>query len=333
MPENRKIQERVDDLATQDDVTTLLTQDRIDAFVPKLAVTLEPFADKQMKLGKAIARLVIKDQRSYDKANELTREIKQNLDDGSVVIDPLIAVANRFHKALTNLRKQVADSADQNKRALAAKLRVFDEAVAAEQARKDQEARAEAERREREARILQEKEAAERRRIAEAEAAERRKEEEAKARVAREASERAAKLRSEKARREAEEAQEAANAAELARQTAEADAEMMRESETMVKAATHDPIDVGHVRAAPVLDRAQGPTFVDNWKGRCTSPELLFRFVLGVPLEAPVAHPELMGLMQVNQSALDAIASAQKSNLSIPGCEPFNDRFMRGNKR
>lgn len=326
---------------------TLLTQSKIDNLITRINVAIDPFVTKQKDLRKAIARLVIKDQKSYDKAGELYDDIKENSNGAVAVVEDMVTLANSLHKGLTGVRKSVTELGKTNQDELAAKLRPFEEWLEKEQARKDEEARVAAEEKERKDREARELKAAEERKAAEDEAERKRQEQEKADKLAEEARTRAEALEeglpenatkeqiaeAKEAKRKARQAEEVASRAKTATMAAEHRVEEKAEIEEIAVAERHDPIDVGHVTAAPVMRSNSAPSWVDNWKGRCDNFEVLVKYIAGIPVSQPFAHLELVALIQVNQSKLDDMGSAQKENLKIPGCVAWNDKFMRGSKR
>ena len=69
-------------LAVRDAVAKIISKDKVESLIVRVKDTMAAFVGRQRELGKQIARLEIKDQKSYDKANELYQSIKGNLDDG-----------------------------------------------------------------------------------------------------------------------------------------------------------------------------------------------------------------------------------------------------------
>jgi len=309
-----------DGLAQRDEAAKLISQDRVDKLITVVKFAMSGFVNRQRELGKQILKLEIKDQVSYDKANELYHSIKGNHDDGLEVVNPVIELANTLHKGLTGARKECDDLAKANKQTLAAKLKVFDDKVAAEQAERDRKARLEAE--ERAARERREREKAER------EAREKKEKADREAREARERAEQLAREaeHDEAVKREAEKAAQKADRLEAKADSAEAVLDI-------ATALREEPIEVQPVTAAPVIQRsASAVTWVDNWKGKCDNLELLLRFIVGVSESQPLAHPECLKLICASVFELDATADAQKELMSIPGCRAVNEKYPRGRK-
>lgn len=310
-------------------LSTLLTQDKVDNLTKRIEVTIAPFVKKQRDLGKKIASLEISDQKSRDRASEYLSEINRNQEEASEIVDPMIELANYLHKSLTGQRKSVVTLRDENKATLSKKLRVYDEAVAEEQRKRDRAAQEKAAQEERERRKKQEDEARAKRLQDEKEAQAKRDEADKKKREADEAAARARQGGDFKAAASAN--AEAERAGELAR-AAESQVEESREVELMTSAAVHDPIDIGHVVGEQVAKKA-AESWVDNWKARENNFAGIVKFIAGIQQDRPLAHPELLALLKLDQKTADDMASAQKENLSIPGLTAWNDKFMRGSKR
>lgn len=103
---------------------------------------------------------------------------------------------------------------------------------------------------------------------------------------------------------------EAAERAENARQDAEA-SKMTAQVVVAASAST----------AAPV---ASGTSVRKTWKARCDDKAKLILFV--------TTHPEYLGLLDVNDSALNQIAKAQKQNMKIDGCVAYEDQSIASRK-
>ena len=103
---------------------------------------------------------------------------------------------------------------------------------------------------------------------------------------------------------------EAAERADNARQ----DAEAAKLTAQVVVAATSSTV-------APV---ASGTSVRKTWKGRCDDKAKLILFV--------TTHPEYLGLLDVNESALSQIAKAQKTNMKIDGCVAYEESSIASRK-
>jgi hypothetical protein len=111
------------------------------------------------------------------------------------------------------------------------------------------------------------------------------------------------------ARREAEE-QRLADAIELEKQGAPAEA---------VEAVISAPVEVfAPVVAAPTYERSKQVVYRDNWGGQCDD---LFKLV-----QAVAKDKSKLGLLQVNQTALNQMAKALKESFAIPGCRAVNNK-------
>lgn len=75
------------------------------------------------------------------------------------------------------------------------------------------------------------------------------------------------------------------------------------------------------VAAAPVT---AGTSIRKTWKGRCTDKMKLLEFI--------IKNPAFIDLVDVNQSALNKIASAQQKNMDIGGCESYQDSSVVSRK-
>jgi len=111
---------------------------------------------------------------------------------------------------------------------------------------------------------------------------------------------------------------DAAKAAELeqaAISTAEAGAVEARSIQMTADLVTAAPVPVAS--AAP---KVSGLSTRKNWKARCVDKIALVRFV--------AANPTFLNLLDVNQSALNQMAKAQKDAMQIGGCEAYPDEVM-----
>jgi hypothetical protein len=305
-------------LATKPAQTQLLTQDKIEALQNRVRVAIEPHVDKQKLLAKQIAKLEITDQATYDKAADLRKAILGNADDAVDIVEPIITLAHSLHKGLTGVRKSVLDLRDLNKRSLDTKLSAWDMKVRQEQERRDRIAREQAEAeeldRKRQAQIEADKKA-EDARIAQDEADE-------KNRLAQEELDKAKQSQDPEA---AAKAQQAA----IDAQAASEHASTQQTNAAVAQAVASKPVDVSHVKAAPVFVASAGPSWVDNWKGRVTNFEAAVKYIVGIPQDRPLAHPELLSLIAINETTLNSTAKAQHDGMAIPGLEAYNAKFLR----
>ena len=72
-----------------------------------------------------------------------------------------------------------------------------------------------------------------------------------------------------------------------------------------------EPVDSAPVQLASFTPKVSGLSYRENWSGRVTDIQKLIQFV--------AEHPEHTHLLDVNQTALNAMARAQKGNMRIPG--------------
>lgn len=114
----------------------------------------------------------------------------------------------------------------------------------------------------------------------------------------------------EQARKEAEE-QRLADAIQMEEQGAPAEV-----VEAMIEApiVSHTP-----VVAAPTYEKSKSVVYRDNWGGTCDD---LFALV-----KAVAKDKSKLGLLQVNQPALNQMARALKDNFAIPGCRAVNNKI------
>lgn len=76
------------------------------------------------------------------------------------------------------------------------------------------------------------------------------------------------------------------------------------------------PVEVAPVYVAPPTPKVQGIAYREDWKAEVTSPIDLVRHV--------AQHPEDIGLLSVNSTALAQMARARKSALRIPGVRAYS---------
>jgi len=193
-----------------------------------------------------------------------------------------------------------------------------------EQARLDAAAKAERERLEAEAREI-EKEVQRKAALEKAEAdriaTELRIKQEAEAKAA---SDLVAKAKTEEAKQAAIKAQdEAAKLAEQQRIKAEQDALNLAESKRIEEEKAKEKAaalkSASLVTTAAITNisvaKTSGASIRGTWKAKCINKSELVKFVC--------EHPEYLGLLDVNASALNATAKAQKENMHVNGCEPY----------
>lgn len=325
-------------LATQKN-KLLPTKERIEEGLEGVREELAPFVSKQESIAKSIANVEIIDAKTYERVVLLRADARQNAEQGEEKLDPFIDLAYFLHKGFTGIRKEITTAEDANVKAANAKLLVWDEHIAEEQRKADQarqeQARLEQQEEQRKQRIEADRlEAIAQKEREEAEAKQREAE-----RIAAEARERRDPVMMAKATELALEAQASTDAAQEVTQEA-----MAASAQAIAPAES-----VSHVKAAPVFTaRASTPavSWVDNWKGFCTDPAAMLKFVAGIPQDQPLAHPEMVGLIfkfdydpddqnktRFTSPALKKMAEAQKQFMAIPGCAAWNHKYPRGGKR
>jgi len=301
----------------------LLTQERVTNFIQRVRIRLGISVKKQQDLSKKIGALKISelatDQKAYDRANDLYRDIKGYLDEGLKPIEPLIGLANNLHKGLTGAKKQCTDLARSNQNQLAEVLRQADDKIRRDQEERDRQVQLKAQEeaaRERQKREKEEREAKERADKIAADAAGAR-------RKADEALEAAQATQNATAIREAEKAANVADRLEVKAETAQSEAEIK-------SALREEPIITETRTAAPRIDTSSAAvTWVDNWVGEADNVWATIKYIVGVPAEQELAHPELAKLITFDQDELDLMADAQKEAFSVPGCKAVNKQFKR----
>lgn len=90
--------------------------------------------------------------------------------------------------------------------------------------------------------------------------------------------------------------------------------------EETIDAVLDAPVQITEIAvAAPTYEKSSQITYRDNWGGECTD---LFKLV-----QAVAKDKSKIGLLMVNQPALNQMAKALKESMSIPGCRPVNNRI------
>jgi hypothetical protein len=74
------------------------------------------------------------------------------------------------------------------------------------------------------------------------------------------------------------------------------------------------------VVAAPTYEKSKAVVHRDNWSGEVTDLKALVKYV--------AKNPQFIGLLQINQTALNAQARALKGTMAIPGVRPVNNRVV-----
>lgn len=127
-----------------------------------------------------------------------------------------------------------------------------------------------------------------------------------------------ARLRREEQTRLDREARERAEAERIAQ------AEEMKANgadEETVDAILEAPLQITEMVAAePTYEKSKAVVYRDNWGGECFD---LFKLV-----QAVAKDRSKIGLLQVNQPALNQMAKALKESMAIPGCRPINNKVV-----
>lgn len=80
------------------------------------------------------------------------------------------------------------------------------------------------------------------------------------------------------------------------------------------------PVATAPVVAAPTYERSSAVVYRDNFSGEVTNLLALVKYV--------AKNPSFIGLLQINQTALNAQAKALKETMSIPGVRAVNNRVV-----
>lgn len=111
---------------------------------------------------------------------------------------------------------------------------------------------------------------------------------------------------------------DAEKAAELQQQSiaaAEAGANEARSLELSAELVTATPVPI-----ATATPKVSGLSTRQNWKARLTDKMALIQFI--------ATHPEHQHLLDINQSALNQLAKAQKDAMNLPGVEAYPDAVI-----
>ena len=165
-------------------------------------------------------------------------------------------------------------------------------------------------------------------------------------RRAREEEARRLRLEAERAAREAQEAaeaearrlrqiqeQEAAEAREREIEAAEANGATAAEVQAIIEQPVAEPFVYSWPIVVPMYIpppsplRTAGASTARPWKAAVDTPADLLLLIRHV-----AAHPEYSNLLQLNQTALNALAKAQGANLRLPGVRSYQDAQMRVGK-
>lgn len=72
--------------------------------------------------------------------------------------------------------------------------------------------------------------------------------------------------------------------------------------------------------AAPTYEKSGAVVYRDNWSGEC--------FDLLALVKAVAKDKSKIGLLQINQSALNQMAKALKDSMAVPGCRAVNNKVV-----
>jgi hypothetical protein len=246
---------------------------------------------KAQKLLASAQAFVIDSPTMYELAADDLKQVKALSKDVEEKRTAITGPLNQAVKAVNDLFRAPKEFLQSAETTIKSAMITYDR----EQQRKADEARREAERRAREEREQIEAEARE---------AARRAKEEADA-IAAEAAAAAAEGNAEKA-------------AELEQQAAAASEAGAQEAQSLAMAA--EMVTAAPVPIATAAPKVAGLSTRQNWKARCTDKMALIRFI--------AEHPEHVHLIDVNQSALNQLAKAQKDAMRLPGVEAYPDAVM-----
>lgn len=248
-------------------------------------------AGKAQRALKNAETLVIDSPTMYELAADDLKKVKSLAKDVEEKRTAITGPLNQAVKAVNDLFRSPKEFLQNAENTIKGAMLTYDR----EQQRKAEEARREAERKAREERDRIEAEARETARKAQEEAD----------RIAKEAAAAAAAGDQSKA-------EELTLQAEQTAASGAAEAEAIANTADMVIAA---PVPL--VTAAP---KVSGLSTRQNWKARLTDKMALIRFI--------AEHPEHQHLLDVNQSALNQLAKAQKDAMRLPGVEAYPDAVM-----
>jgi hypothetical protein len=125
----------------------------------------------------------------------------------------------------------------------------------------------------------------------------------------------------EQARREAEERQlmEAIALEEEAK--ASGDAGLAMEAAAKLEEPIHTPA----VAVAPTTPKVSGIAYRETWSGRLTNIAALIVYA--------ASNPQFMGLLMINQPALNQLARSMKNQMRIPGVEAVSTKDVAAGRR
>lgn len=115
--------------------------------------------------------------------------------------------------------------------------------------------------------------------------------------------------------------EEARKQAEEERIAQAAEMESQGVDKETIDAVLDAPIQhIAPVVAAPTYEKSKQVVYRDNWSGECVD---LFELV-----KAVAKDKTKIGLLQVNQQALNKMAQALKETMVIPGCRAVNNKVV-----
>ncbi len=120
-----------------------------------------------------------------------------------------------------------------------------------------------------------------------------------------------------KAEEEAKRLQEEARQAEEKRQIEDAILAEASGDKAQAEEILAAPVEVATVKPIPQIARMSGITSRTNYKGEVEDLLVLVKHV--------AANPHLIGLLEVNQTGLNAYAKAMKEGFKMPGCRLVKD--------
>lgn len=86
-----------------------------------------------------------------------------------------------------------------------------------------------------------------------------------------------------------------------------------------------EPVFVPTVAVAPTTPKVAGISYRETWSGKLTDIAALIRYA--------AANPQFMGLLEVNQPALNQLARSMKAQMQIPGVEAVCTRDVAAGRR
>lgn len=270
----------------------------------RVAVVVPPGLDSAPRQMLAAAESYVVDcPEMYEAAADDLKSVKAKYKAIEAQRVEIVGPLNKAVKAVNDLFRSPLDFLEKAETTLKNRLLAYDQEQ--ERKRRAEQARLDAERRAEQERLRREAEEAAR---AEREA---RLKAEAEARAAREA---LAKIQDEAARKAAQEAAQAAQA----KAEAEAEAAAERAAIMAEQSAMADLAPAPYV--APTGGDVKGLSTRSKYKAEVTD--------MGAFLQAVAARPELQNLVRADQSALNKMAGALKSALSIPGVRVYAERQL-----